>query len=163
MDCPFSRRDFLRGLAGVAGLVLVGVTASGYADDRDDDKEEKKGLKPVTAVANDDGTYTIPNGAKVKPGTALLFVLPKIDEPGFLFQTAKGEWRALSAICTHRGAKLEWEQHKDGATLYCPRHGSEFDTDGQVIAPPARKALQHFIVTIHEDDALISLPAKDDK
>lgn len=48
---------------------------------------------------------------------------------------ADGELHAVSAVCTHMGCLVEWN---DGERSWdCPCHGSRFDRDGSVVDTPA--------------------------
>jgi len=56
---------------------------------------------------------------------------------------------ALSTICTHAGCDMANYGRISSNGIYCSCHGSEFDVDGNVVRGPARRALDHYQVTIH--------------
>lgn len=79
---------------------------------------------------------------RFQPGTVTAFqegqfYLVRLDDGGFL---------ALSRKCTHLGCTLPWvgEQRR----FVCPCHASSFDISGQVLSPPATRALDLFKVRI---------------
>ncbi|MEU6825901.1 Rieske (2Fe-2S) protein [Streptomyces atriruber] len=54
-------------------------------------------------------------------------------------QPTKGQFKAFSSICTHKGCPVTGVE---GGTINCPCHGSKFDiTDGSVRGGPAPKPL----------------------
>jgi glycine/D-amino acid oxidase-like deaminating enzyme/nitrite reductase/ring-hydroxylating ferredoxin subunit len=55
------------------------------------------------------------------------------------FRDEKGTVVLRSAICTHMGCEVGWNQAE--STWDCPCHGSRFHTDGSVIAGPAESPL----------------------
>lgn len=64
-------------------------------------------------------------------------------------QPSPGEFRAFSALCTHRGCTVAGVV--DGA-IQCPCHGSRFDlSDGSVLAGPATEPLPAVEVTVADD------------
>ena len=65
------------------------------------------------------------------------FYLARLEDGGFL---------ALSRRCTHLGCTVPWDP--DAARFVCPCHASSFDLKGQVISPPAPRALDLFAVRI---------------
>jgi Rieske Fe-S protein len=65
------------------------------------------------------------------------FYLTRLDEGGFL---------AVSRKCTHLGCTVPWDSEKK--KFICPCHSSAFNITGEVISPPAPRALDIFPVTI---------------
>ena len=51
---------------------------------------------------------------------------------------------AMTNTCTHAGCDVS----PSGTTLYCPCHGSVFDSNGAVLQGPAPSPLVHYAVTL---------------
>lgn len=66
--------------------------------------------------------------------------------PISLSRSEDGKFIALLMQCTHKGCELRSE----GTYLVCPCHGSEFDSQGKVLSPPAEKQLKTFPVRTDE-------------
>ena len=59
--------------------------------------------------------------------------------PVLITQPTAGTVKAYSAVCPHQGATINPPQ---GATIRCPRHGSEFSaTTGALEKGPAKRGL----------------------
>ena len=52
---------------------------------------------------------------------------------------------AMTITCTHEGCDVA---PTNNHTLFCPCHGSSFDSNGKVLAGPAGSPLVHFAVTL---------------
>lgn len=62
----------------------------------------------------------------------------------------KGGFVALSAICTHKGCIVTWDEKR--RVLACPCHAGLFDAFGNVLAGPPRRPLERLRVsTIREE------------
>jgi glycine/D-amino acid oxidase-like deaminating enzyme/nitrite reductase/ring-hydroxylating ferredoxin subunit len=55
------------------------------------------------------------------------------------YRDERGTMHVRSAICTHMGCEVKWNQAE--ATWDCPCHGSRFHSDGSVLAGPAESPL----------------------
>jgi cytochrome b6-f complex iron-sulfur subunit len=67
----------------------------------------------------------------------------------YLARLADGGFLALSRTCTHLGCTVPWVAQKE--KFICPCHSSEFDISGEVISPPAPRALDIFEITIENN------------
>jgi cytochrome b6-f complex iron-sulfur subunit len=127
-----SRRDFLKlawlGLGALA-LAEAGGMAVAFSLPRLAEGDFG-GL--ITAGAVDD----FPPGS-VTPFNQGRFYLSRLADGGFL---------ALYRKCTHLGCTVPWQQPQ--AKFLCPCHASAFDAKGDVLNPPAPRALDLFPVII---------------
>ena len=80
-------------------------------------------------------------------GSALQIKLASGD-PGILIRTATDAVCAFSAVCTHQGCTVDYDQVSK--ELICPCHGARFDPlqNGKAIAGPTRAALTEVPVKI---------------
>lgn len=85
---------------------------------------------PTSAAA---GT-PIGSASQVPVGGAASFADTTDGQPAFVVQPSPGTFRAFSAVCTHAGCTVEFQQ----GTFYCPCHASSFDAStGAVLSGPA--------------------------
>lgn len=64
----------------------------------------------------------------------------------YLVRLADGGFLALSSKCTHLGCTVPYSE-KD-RSFPCPCHASVFDMSGEVLSPPAPRALDLYAVSI---------------
>jgi cytochrome b6-f complex iron-sulfur subunit len=62
----------------------------------------------------------------------------------------KGGWSAFSAICTHQGCIVHWDEKR--RTLTCPCHAGVFDANGNVLSGPPPRPLKRFRVALVRDE-----------
>jgi thiosulfate dehydrogenase [quinone] large subunit len=85
------------------------------------------------------------NGVKLGPGTALPpgqganYADPVTGAPDILIRAGNGSLTAFSAVCTHAGCTVGYEN----GVIICPCHGGEYDPEtGAVIAGPPPTGLE---------------------
>lgn len=74
-------------------------------------------------------------------------------KPAVVMQPSPGNFVALSAVCTHLGCVVAW-QEKAGEFL-CPCHGGRFAANGQVLGGPPPKPLESLVVQLDGDQLKI--------
>jgi cytochrome b6-f complex iron-sulfur subunit len=132
-DCPRStlRRTLLKG--GAAGSLLL-----------------------TLPFACNNGAVSPPTGPVVAGNVSAVAVGTLIAVPGeavILGRDANGLY-AMSAACTHAGCMVGPTTASGVEELYCPCHGSVFDTNGEVTRGPARTPLPHFQVDVGADGTI---------
>ena len=81
-------------------------------------------------------------------------VLPVNDKPVIVVNTAQGRVKAFSAICTHLGCVVEWNQSK--GYIMCPCHDGRFNpTTGAVISGPPPAPLPAVRVSVESDQIYV--------
>lgn len=74
------------------------------------------------------------------PGEAAVVQMDRKKIAAFRDET--GELHLLSAVCTHLGCVVGWND--TDRTWDCPCHGSRFNVDGRVVSGPAVKPLSYY-------------------
>ena len=74
-------------------------------------------------------------------------------EQVFLARDTNGLY-AMTQVCTHQGQLVSILTLGATTVLHCYGHGSEFDTNGQVITGPAARPLEHFQVDLAADGSI---------
>ncbi len=101
-------------------------------------------LKPRKSKANGDSGGIVTVGAKDEFPLDSVTAIRRGDF--FLARLGNGEFLALSCKCTHLGCTVIWDSEKK--RFECPCHASAFDITGEVLSPPASRALEHYKVII---------------
>jgi len=129
-----SRRSFLwklwLGLGGVALLEYFWLAADF--------------LRPRKSGTVDDAGSIVVAGPveRFSPGSVTAFPAGKF----YLARLESGGFLALSRECTHLGCTVPWID--DEARFVCPCHSSAYDIRGDVLSPPAPRALDNYAVRI---------------
>ena len=130
-----TRRSFLNKLWAFLGAIAVAeaaVIATRFFKPR----------KPVGTADTIDPVVTAGATGNFEPGTVSAFVRGKF----YLARLEDGGFLAMSRSCTHLNCTVPWVAKEN--RFICPCHSSEFDITGEVINPPAPRALDLFALSI---------------
>jgi len=137
------RRDFLKLAAGAWGALCALPVAAMV-------------LQYLTPVAS---RSTVPVSVLVGKTTDFAVGSVRIvrveRDPVLLIHTASGQFRALSARCTHLGCVVQY-QDSPAPHFACNCHGSQFDFNGNNIAGPAPRPLPPYRVTLEGSSIYLS-------
>ena len=88
---------------------------------------------------------------ELAPGTFKTF--PFGSQPGLLIRTVDGDFRALSAVCTHLGCTVQYR----GADrmIWCACHDGLYDLEGRNVSGPPPRPLEPFVVHIEGEDVVV--------
>lgn len=78
--------------------------------------------------------------ASMPPGTGR--VVSEGGKPVLLLRQKNGEFRALSAVCTHLGCIVHW--NADQQQIQCPCHAGTFTPEGAVVSGPPPRPLASY-------------------
>lgn len=133
-----SRRSFLNKLWYALGIIaLAELIAVAFAY-----------LRPIKSKSHVENSDTIISAGDVNT-FALNSVTAFVRGRFYLTRLADGGFMALSRKCTHLGCTIPWVAKEN--KFMCPCHASTFDITGNVISPPAPRALDYYAVTIEND------------
>jgi len=138
MVTELPRRSFLRKLWILLGFAALAETlwlAAAFL--RPGRKKETGEDAAATVVAGRVNDFEPGSVTAFQQGR---FYLTRLDGGGFL---------ALSRTCTHLGCTVPWVEEEK--KFVCPCHASAFDIRGDVVSPPAPRALDTFPVRIEGD------------
>ena len=76
------------------------------------------------------------------------------SQPGLLIRSERGEWRALSAVCTHLNCTVQYRL--DSQQIWCACHNGLYDLNGKVIGGPPPRPLEEYAVNIRNDEVVVS-------
>lgn len=131
-----NRRSFLKRawawLGAIAFLELMAVTFNMFSPGKKKSTTNSIFIKTAGFVD------------EISPGT----VIPFKNGQFYLIRYTDGGFIALSLICTHLGCSIGWNAEKD--QFVCPCHASAFDNKGNVMSPPAPRALDAYKVIIED-------------
>jgi cytochrome b6-f complex iron-sulfur subunit len=123
---PVQRRTLLWFIAGGLGGLLA--AAAGWP--------LLRFLAPAAGTGGG-GQVKVPRSA-VKPGAAHFFEYR--GKPAVVLQAKPGEYAALTAVCTHLGCVVQWQEGK--GEFLCPCHGGRFSAAGAVLGGPPPRPLE---------------------
>ena len=129
-----SRRNFLKlGAAALGALAVLEIAAAGLVF-----------LEPRSLEGEFGGVVTAGPVDSFPPGSITEFPAGRF----FLIRSEDGGFLAVYRRCTHLGCSVSWKPGQN--QFVCPCHGSHFDDVGDVVNPPAPRALDTFNILIED-------------
>lgn len=136
--------------AVLGGVVVGGAAAALSACMNDGTSGGATEPAPVTTSDSTASTAAVAKTSDVPVGGGLIATAAK----AVITQPRAGEFRAFSALCTHKGCPIT---KIAGDTISCTCHGSQFSTaDGSVKKGPATEPLALRTVTVNNGELFVS-------
>src|SRR5215467_4196711 len=87
----------------------------------------------------------------LKPNSGKIFRFG--NRPGLLIRTANGEYRAMSATCTHLSCTVQYRD--DLQRVWCACHNGQYDLTGKNISGPPPRPLELFETRVRGDEIFV--------
>jgi len=88
---------------------------------------------------------------ELKPNSGKIFRFG--SRPGLLIRTASGEYRAMSATCTHLSCTVQYRD--DLREVWCACHNGKYNLDGRNISGPPPRPLEAFDVQVRGEEVFV--------
>ncbi len=88
---------------------------------------------------------------ELAPGQSKTF--PFGSQPGILIRDADGNYRALSAVCTHLGCTVQYRA--GDRVIWCPCHNGVYDLEGRNVSGPPPAPLERYVVHVEGSDVIV--------
>jgi cytochrome b6-f complex iron-sulfur subunit len=99
--------------------------------------------------ANDALAATV---GELKPNSAKVFRFG--TRPALLIRTSEGEYRAVSAVCTHLGCTVQYKG--DAKEIWCACHNGFYDLNGRNVSGPPPRPLEAYDVHVRGQEIYVS-------
>jgi Rieske Fe-S protein len=88
---------------------------------------------------------------ELKPNSGKIFRFG--NRPGLLIHTSSGEYRAMSATCTHLSCTVQYRD--DLQQVWCACHNGKYDLNGRNVSGPPPRPLEAFEVQVRGDEIFV--------
>ena len=107
----------------------------------------------IPPKASDLGSDSVVAGhvGELKPNSGKIFRFG--SRPGLLILTANGEYRAMSATCTHLSCTVQYRA--DLHEVWCACHNGMYDLNGRNISGPPPRPLESYEVQVRGDQIFV--------
>ncbi|HLH07659.1 MAG TPA: Rieske 2Fe-2S domain-containing protein [Terriglobales bacterium] len=90
--------------------------------------------------------------AELKPNSYKIFRFG--SRPGLLVLTANGEYKAMSATCTHLSCTVQYRP--DLRQIWCACHNGKYDLNGRNVSGPPPRPLEAYEVHVRGQEIYVS-------
>jgi cytochrome b6-f complex iron-sulfur subunit len=138
----FERRGFLHKVVGGVGAI-VAVSAL---------YPVVKYIIPPVKKIKIVNSMTVGKASEVPNGTGKIY---QFNEDKVIVVNHGGNLTAVSAVCTHLGCLVHWDEAAD--QLACPCHGAKYKQTGQIISGPQPLPLKQYKAKVEGDSIVVSI------
>lgn len=135
------RRDFLDVWIKLAGTTLGAFVLYPVARYLVPPKIPEATTRRVIAAKKDE----------LAPGAFKTF--PFGSQPAILVRSDDGQYRALSAVCTHLGCTVQYKNAE--RSIWCACHNGRYDLDGRNVSGPPPLPLERYVVHVEGDEVIV--------
>lgn len=111
-----------------------------------------KYLSPPASIDLGSDVVVAATVGELKPNSGKIFRFG--SKPGLLIRDAKGEYRALSATCTHLSCTVQYRE--ESRQIWCACHNGAYDLNGRNVSGPPPRPLEAFDVHVRGDEVVVS-------
>ena len=104
-------------------------------------------IPPVETSLGADSVVAASAG-ELRPGSAKIFRFG--SRPALLIRTTDGEYRAMSAACTHLNCTVQYR--KDVQQIWCACHNGMYDLNGHNVSGPPPRPLEQYQVHVEGNE-----------
>lgn len=108
-------------------------------------------VPPAVADLGEDEVVAAKIG-ELRPNSSKIFRFG--SHPGLLVLTTEGEYRAMSAVCTHLSCTVQYRN--DLHQVWCACHNGMYDLGGRNVSGPPPRPLESFQVHVRGDEVVVS-------
>lgn len=105
---------------------------------------------PTTDLGSD--TVVAGKVGELRPNSGKIFRFG--SKPAILVLTAEGEYKALSAVCTHLNCTVQYQN--DTRQIWCACHNGFYDLNGRNVAGPPPRPLERYEVHVRSDEIVVN-------
>jgi Rieske Fe-S protein len=109
-------------------------------------------LVPPAAIDLGGDSVVAAKVGDLKPNSGKIFRFG--SRPGLLVLTNEGEYRAMSAVCTHLNCTVQYRN--DARQVWCACHNGFYDLNGRNVSGPPPRPLESYDVHIKGDEIFVS-------
>jgi cytochrome b6-f complex iron-sulfur subunit len=108
-------------------------------------------LVPPAATDMGGDTVVAARVGELKPNTGKIFRFG--SRPGLLILDSSGEYRAMSATCTHLSCTVQYRS--DLKQVWCACHNGTYDLEGRNVSGPPPRPLELFDVHVQGEEIVV--------
>ena len=109
-------------------------------------------LVPPKAVDMGGDTVVAAKVGDLKPNSAKIFKFG--SRPGLLVMSADGEYKAMSATCTHLSCTVQYRN--DVKQVWCACHNGVYDLAGRNVSGPPPRPLELYDVHVRGEEIVVA-------